>query len=97
MRKGGGKVSLAASQVEHVVAGKLVELGACHGGVGVDVVEEIAQGGQIRLPGLGQDGGVYDEDVGALSEVIGAVGSYDGLAELAHGGQDGAELGSRVG
>jgi hypothetical protein len=48
----------------------------------------VCDGGHVGFPGVHEDGGADDEEVGGLGEGVGAVGGEEGFAEFAHGGED---------
>lgn len=93
----GRQIPLPTRQVQHLEAGELVQLGpaqrrAGHAG-GVDRVQQVEQGRVVRLPGLGQDRRVDDEDVRFPREFVGPRGGDDGFAQFAHCLEDQGEFG----
>lgn len=83
------EITKPARSVEDAVTDELVQLRGREWSDGVHDGEQVQQRRVVGLPGSAQDGGADDEDVGALREGVGAMRGDDGLAELAHGGEDG--------
>ena len=79
---------LPTREVQDAVADELLHFWEGKRRPRMNIVEKVLQRGLVRFPVFGQDGGVDDEHVRALGEVVAPSGAQDAFAEFAHREED---------
>ena len=75
---------LPTREVQDAIPDELLQFWDCKRRSRVNIVEEVLKRRLVRFPVFGQDGGVDDEHVRALGEVVAPPGAQDSFAEFAH-------------